>query len=288
MADKENLAILSLVPIADEYRTDLLSYTLTGAPAGRVAFRDSLLSVAVAPDGGWIAWDNWSALPKPLGTGSPLRIALANQGQLVRSLVFDSSFGGLLAVSSAAGQVAVIRGAGVPEPSFSLVVADGATGRVDDDLTSLIRGSPLSAAIRLGMSGSGGRLVVGSSGSLAVIDRASRTLVYEDRGRDPSLSPSGEFLAFMDEERQLVVVELSSRARRIPLGRSANVSGVGAWSPNERYLLVGLAGWRWKRLVAIDARTGQVIEVMPLGDLAGDRCVWVKRGFLSAGSPLVG
>jgi hypothetical protein len=29
-----------------------------------------------------------------------------------------------------------------------------------------------------------------------------------------------------------------------------------------------------------------VIDVMPLGDLAGDRCVWVKKGFLSANSPL--
>jgi len=50
--------------------------------------------------------------------------------------------------------------------------------------------------------------------------------------------------------------------------------------------LAGLAGWRWKKLVAIEAKTGQVIDMMPLGDLAGDRCVWIKKAFLSASTAL--
>ena len=287
IADQQDLAILNLVAIDYGVRTDLSGRTIAGAPAGKVVLRDRPYSIAVSPDGDWIAWDNWSARPKPEGIGAALRVMLATPSQSVRSLAFDSWFGGPLAVSSKAEHVALVRGVVGQEPSFSLVVADGTTGLIEHDVTSLITKFPLSQAIRLAMSGAGDRLVVGSSGWFTVIDPASReSIVYEARGRYASLSPDGQFLAFVDEDRQVSLLDLSTRTRRILLDRSQNVSGIGAWSPNGQYLLAGLAGSGSKKLVAIEAKTGQVIDMMPLGDLAGDRCVWIKKAFLSANSPL--
>jgi len=62
--------------------------------------------------------------------------------------------------------------------------------------------------------------------------------------------------------------------------------GIGEWSPNGQYLLAGLAGWVSKKLVAVEVKTGQVIVMMPIGDLAGYWFVWIKKAFLSANSPL--
>lgn len=285
-ADQQGLAILSLIAIDYGVRTDLSGSTIAGAPAGTVVLRDRPYSIAVSPDGDWIAWDNWSARPKPEGNGAALRVMLAALSRSVRSLTFDSWFGGPLAVSSKAEHVALVRGVVGQEPSFSLVVTDGTTGRIEHDVTGLITRFPLSQAIRLVVSGAGDRLVVGSSEWFTVIDPTSRTSVYEARGRYPSLSPNGQFLAFVAEDRHVFVVDLSTRTRRILLDRSRNVSGIGAWSPNGQYLLSGIAGSGSRRLVAIEARTGQVIDIMPIGDLAGDSFVWVKRGFLAANSPL--
>jgi WD40 repeat protein len=285
-ADQQDLAILSLVAIDYGVRTDLSARTIAGAPWGKVVLRDRPYSIAVSPDGDWIAWDNWSARPKPEGMGVALRVMLATPSLSARSLLFDSGFGGPLAVSSKAEHVALIRGVVGQEPSYSLIVADGTTGRIEHDVTSLISKFPLSQAVRLAMSGAGDRLIVGSSEWFAVIDPALRESVYEARGRYPSLSPDGELLAFVNEARQVFLLDLSTRTRRILLDRSRNVSGIGAWSPNGQYLLAGVAGSGSKELVAIEAKTGQVIDMMPLGDLAGDRCVWVKKGFLSANSAL--
>ena len=140
------------------------------------------------------------------------------------------------------------------------------------------------------MSGSGNRLVVGSSDWFTVIDLPSRRLVYEARGTYPSLSPDGEFLAFLDRDKHVVLlVALSTGTERTFMGWPRRVSGVGAWSPGGQYLLAGVSdGFSLsKKLVAIEIATGRIVELMPLGDLAGDRCVWIKRGFLSA-SPALG
>jgi WD40 repeat protein len=287
ITDQQDLSILSLVAVDYRDRTDLSGRTIAGAPAGKVVLRDRPYSVAVSPDGNWIAWDNWSARPKPEGSGAALRVMVATPSQPARSLAFDSWFGGPLAISSKAEHVTLVRGAIGQGPSFSLVVADGTTGRIEHDVTRLITKFSLSQAIRLAMSGAGDRLVVGSSEWFTVIDPSSNeSVVFEARGRYASLSLDGRFLAFVDEDRQVSMLDLSTRTRRILLDRSRNVIGVGAWSPNGQYLLAGLASSGSKRLVAIVAKTGRVVDMMALGDLAGDRCVWVKKGFLSARSAL--
>ena len=284
--DFRDLAILSLVAVDYGDRTDLLGRTIVGAPAGKVVLDERPYSVAVSPDGNWIAWDNWSARPKPEGSGAALQVMLATPSQSVRSLAFGFWFGGPVGVSSKAEHIALVRGVVGQKPSYGLIVADGSTGRVEHDVTNLITRFPLSQAIRLVMSGKGDRLVVGSSEWFTVIDPAStEPVVYEARGRYPSLSSDGQFLAFVDEDRQVSVVDLSSRTRRILLDRSRNISGVGAWSPNGQYLLAGLITSGSKTLAAIEAKTGQVIDMMSIGDLAGDRCVWVKKGFLSRNAP---
>lgn len=287
MAERHNLAILSLISRDNGDHTDLIGLTSDGTPAGKVVLRDRPYSIAVSPDANGLAWDNWSARAKPDGGGSALRVKVAtSQGALI-SLPFDPWFGGPLAVSSNGEHVVLVRGVIRPKPSFELIIADGNTGRVEQDLTGLITKFSLPQVIRIAISGSGDRLVVGSSEWFTVIDPKSRNpVVYEAPGRDVSLSPNGQFLAFVDEENRAILVDLSTRSHRTLLERSRKVSGIGAWSPDGQYLLAGLEGWLSRRLVAIEAKTNQVIDMMTLGDVGGSKCVWVNKGFLSSALPL--
>ena len=242
----------------------------------------------MSAEGEWIAWDNWSARPEPEGIGAKLLVILATTSPPTRSLTFDSWFGGPLAISSKAEHLALIKGVTGQKQPYSLVVADTAAARVEHDVTDLVTRFPLARAVRLGLSGSGNRLVVGSAEWFTVIDLPSRKSVYEARGRYPSLSPDGEFLAFVDQDRRVFLRALSTRSGRILRGRSGSVDGIGAWSPDGRYLLAGVSGTLSlsKKLVAIDSRTNRVVDLMPLGDLSGDKCVWVKKSFLSSSSTL--
>ena len=230
MADQQELAILSLVAVDYGIRTDLSGRTVAGAGAGRIVLRDRPYSIAVSAEGEWIAWDNWSARPEPEGIGAKLLVILATTSPPTRSLTFDSWFGGPLAISSKAEHLALIKGVTGQKQPYSLVVADTAAARVEHDVTDLVTRFPLARAVRLGLSGSGNRLVVGSAEWFTVIDLPSRKSVYEARGRYPSLSPDGEFLAFVDQDRRVFLRALSTRSGRILRGRSGSVdeSGRGA------------------------------------------------------------
>jgi len=287
-ADQHDLAILNLVAVDYGDRTDLAGRTVTGTPAGSVVLRDRPYSIAVSPGGDWIAWDYWSARPYPEGAGAKFRIVLATTSEPIRSFTFGSWFGGILAISSKAQYVALINGGADGSRPYGLVVADTAADRIDYDLTDLVTRFPLPQVVRLSLSGSGGRLVAGSADWFTVIDVPSRRSVYEARGRYPSLSPDGEVLAFLDQDQHVVLMALSTGAGRTLVDWPERVSGIGAWSPDGRYLLAGVSDpiSLSNRLIAIEAATGNAVDMMPIGDLAGDRCVWIKRGFLSASSVL--
>ena len=283
MTREEDLAILSLLESGYRNRTELQGRTIAGTPAGAVVIHDRPHCLAVSPDGAWIAWDNPSALPKQVGSGAPLRLTLATPSQPPRTLVFDSYFGGRLALSANAEHVALVRGNLDQEPVFELVVVDGSTGRVERDVTPMLTRRPLSSGTRLALSSAGDRLLVASSEWTSVLDlaAASGSVLTEVRSWNASLSPNGRFLAFVDQGRRVNLIDLSTRSQRVLLGRWQRVSAIGAWSPNGRYLLVGLLGLLSNRLVALDVDTGQLIDLHPLGTVAGHLSVWIKSRFLS-------
>jgi hypothetical protein len=165
-----------------------------------------------------------------------------------------------------------------------LVVLGTSTAQDESDVTALVTGFPLSQVIRLGLSDSGSRLVAGSAQQFIVIDRPSNKPQLEGRGRYPSLSPNGQSLAFVDEQKQLVVASLATGRSQTLLGRWCRTFGVGAWSPDGKYILAGVAGplSLSKKLVAVEVETNVVVDIMPIGDLAGDRYVWIKNSFLSS------
>jgi hypothetical protein len=283
-AAEHDLAIMSLVVVDKTSGSELSGHTVEGAAAGKVVLRDRPYSVGVSPDGEWVAWDNRNARPWPEGASAYANVLIANATEPARLIGLNTGFGGFVAISSKARYVALVNAGVNRSAQFRLVVIETSTARVENDVTPLITGFPLSQAIRLGLSDSGSRLVAGSAQQFMVIDLASRKLLLQGRGRNPSLSPDGESLAFMNEHRQLVVANLSSGLRRTLLGRWWRTVGVGAWSPDGKYLLAGVVRPLSLaiRLVAVEFETNVAADVMPIGDLGGARYVWIKNGFLSS------
>lgn len=154
-------------------------------------------------------------------------------------------------------------------------------------MTDLVTRFSLSQVYRFQISANGERLAIASRESFVVIDLPSRKVVLQGDERSPSLSPRGEVLALVDQRGDLVLTTLSTGARRILRNRWWSTVGVGAWSPDGRFLLTAVRddplGFS-TNLVAIDCATDKFAEIMRL-DIEGDqgeRCVWIKRRLLSA------
>ncbi len=284
-AHQHDLAILDLGAIRTSSGSELRAVTVGGARAGKVVLPESErpCQIAVSPDGRWMAWDNWSALPWSEGTKEPPQVFIMKAPESVRSLSLKDGFGTSLAISSNAEHIALVSGnIDSSLPPRRLIVLSGATVEIEHDVTDLISQSDLAQAGRLGISGEGNRLAVGFAERFVVIDIPSHKALLEDRGRLPALSPDGEFLAFVNHDKQLTVVSLSTGIRRTLLGAFGRTLGVGAWSPNGRYLLAGAVKTLSfsVQLVAVEYATNRFAEIRPLGEFVGKDHVWVKRDLL--------
>lgn len=138
---------------------------------------------------------------------------------------------------------------------------------------------------RLQISANGNRLAVASYKAFVVLDLPSSKVVLEGDGQYASLSPQGNTLAFLDTRRGLVLTDLATEATKILANPWWTVVGVGAWSPDGKFLLAG--GRPLMNLVfdllAVDTATADFARVMRLemeGDY-GQTCVWIKRRLLS-------
>jgi hypothetical protein len=206
-----------------------------------------------------------------------------NGPQSVRSLNLKGSFGGGLAISSRAEHLALVV-ANLDRNSvlWRLIVLRADTLEVEHDVTDLVSRSELGQVSRLRISGTGNRLAVEIPPRFVVIDLPSHKVLMEEQGRFPALSPDGESLAFVDDRKRLVVVNLATGARRTLLSGWLGVLSIGAWSPDGTYLLANVP--RPLRfsviLVAVECATDRYAEVMPLGEIGGGSYVWVKRELL--------
>lgn len=283
-AERQGLAILDLWAVYKGDRSELSAFTVAGADAGRIVLAGRSLRAAVSPDGSWMAWDVEKSLP---------RLFVTNGSESARSLSLDAAFNlkpafiESFALSSGTEHLAIVVGTAVRNARsrgpLRLVVLRVPTLEVEEDVTDVVARLSPGWESQLAVAGlCNHRLLVAFSESFVVIDLSSRSPLFADRGRFPSLSPDGGSVAIVDDRRRLVIVEVSSGARRTPLGRWWRTLGIGGWSPDGRYLLVGATEPLSFsiRLVAVEPATGRFADIMPLGDLVGNGFVWIRRDLL--------
>ena len=235
MAERRGLAMIGAWQTGPGSYLVPEAFSVTGAEVGKLLLPEATYWLSVAPDGGWAAWvPRNSVFPR---TAEPL-LRFTNDPRSVRTLRFKGICGNQVAISSNAVHLALVAVVD-PEGGRRLIVLDSATAEVEHDVTDLITRFRLADVYRFQISANGGRLAVASRESFVVIDLPSRKIMLDVDGRWPSLSPQGDILAFTDKSGYLIMASLATGARRAIRNRWWNIVGIGAWSPDGRFLLAG-------------------------------------------------
>ena len=164
-----------------------------------------------------------------------------------------------------------------------LLILSPDTGHVERDATAIITRFGLDDVQTLRMSATGDRLVVGSRESFVVMDLRSGTIIYEGAARFPRISPRGDVLAFVDKRQAWWLANLAGGPPR-RLMRGWAVPGVGAWSPDGRFLLVGArtSFSLFDQLVVVGCANDGFAEIGRLGEgNQGPLFNWIKRTLLT-------
>jgi len=254
-----------------------------GADAGQLVLPERPVRLSVAPDGAWVAWFPYGSNVYPPSTDGVL-VYFTDNPQSARTLRLKGQFGARLAISSNAERlaVAVVVGAG---PISRLVVLRPATGEIEYDVTDLISHFNLAQLERLRFSADGDRLVAGSPDRFSVVDLPSRRVLLEGEGRFPSLSPSGEALAFVDGRRKLNLTVIATRKTRRLLGWWST-HGVGSWTPDGALLFAGVEGPLsfYSHLAAVDFSADACAEITRLDEYDfGQECGFIARRLVPPG-----
>jgi hypothetical protein len=235
----------------------------------------------VAPDSTWVAWVPERSLPDAFGKGGEPRFCFADDLNAPRTSRFCGWYCERIAISSGASRVAVV--AVDKNLVRHLVVLKPTTGETETDLTDLVEGFDLEHVERLRFSSSGARLAVGSANRFSVLDVPTGKSLFDGKGRFPSLSPTGDEVAFVDGRRKLAIAALGSRQTRI-LVDGATTYGVGAWVPDSSLLLGGVAGrlsFFWD-LVVVNSLTDRYAGITRLEEHDfGQGSMLIKRRLLS-------
>jgi hypothetical protein len=191
-------------------------------------------------------------------------------------------YGAQLAISSKAAHLAVVVVAGT-NATTRLVVLKPTTGELEHDVTEVIKNFNLKDTERLRFSANGNRLVAGSPSSFSLVDLPSRKLVLEGQGRFPSISPSGELLAFIDHRRRLNLVKVTSGIST-PLLDRLTVHGVGSWTPDGSLLFAAVEPELslYCYLTAVDCSADAYAEIRRLEEHdSGQDCGVIMRRLLT-------
>jgi hypothetical protein len=255
--------------------------TTVSPDAGRLILPERPGRLSLAPDGAWVAWFSYSSTVYPESAHGPL-VYFTDDPRSARTVRIKGRFGAWLAISSGAQRlgVAVVRG---DQPTTRLVVLKPLVDGTEDDITELItRFNPREIEC-LRFSASGDRLVAGSRRMFSVIDLPLRKVLFEGEGRSPSISPSGEVVAFVDQRRRLTVTTVGTGATKRLLERSIT-HGVGSWTPDGALVLAGIEGplsFFWY-LSAVDCLADAYAEIIRLEEHdSGEACGLIKRRLLS-------
>lgn len=254
----------------------LTAFKIGGIEVGRLILPDCCRTdPAVSPDGENVAWIPASQSSVPSKDGSTIQ--LWNGRDPIWSLPYEGRYARILAIAAHGKRAAVVARKGSLD---RLILVD--VNRQDDITTSLSAFDPADVE-RLCFSASGQQLVVGSRTSFVLIDLGSPRVTFKSYGRFPAIAPDGNSLAFVNSDEQLVCFNLKSSSIRV-LQQEWRMCGVGAWSPDSRYLLAGKrVPWSfWNRLIVIDPAEDDSVESIKLGEGDyGNRCVWISSRFIS-------
>ena len=184
-------------------------YTLTGTEAGQLMLPHISPVLSMASDARCIAWASKKGLPFPFGESDTpsnnelpeiLLAACTDTGRVVR---YGGGFARQLAVSSGGSRL-VLTTVADGGRLRRLVMLSTDQGRAPSDLTELVNGFSLAQTERLKVSGTTQIVALGSRTSFIVLDIEARKLLFEAKGRFPSVSPNGEIVAFVDHNKLYV------------------------------------------------------------------------------------
>jgi hypothetical protein len=248
-------------------------HTVDGQKLGRLSLEEgSLFPPVVSPDGDFIAWYPPSQGPRLLTDQQALLLRNSTGANKAASIAGP---GGVLAISSEAAKAAVVV---ATASGLRLDLLDINAGNAVD-LSGLLSPVPLRDVQRLRFSADGTRLVVGSEESWHVLDVTAMKPLGDARGTYPSISPSGDTVAFVADHMLYLQTVSTGESAALPLDISVDFAA--GWSPNGRFLLVG--GLRRfptdYRLLAVEVSGKAVGEVRRQEDEIVPEIYWIKRRF---------
>jgi hypothetical protein len=252
------------------HSTSLADDLFLGADAGEVS---------VSPDAQSIAW-----APKldfqHLSENNKTFLSLMDARRSLRTVSVPNHFAIDFAVANGGRRILVLAGLrGAAGRRLLMLRPD--SGGLEQDLTNLMEGFPLGESTKLSVSGTGQFAAISTEREYAVLDTVRSAVLLRAEGHSASLSPGGDNFAFLDGALGLVIRGIggSSLTRLMNWSR---IQGIGAWSPDGKYLLVGafVALSLYKRLVVV-AGSGDTCELAKLGEGDdGSRSAWIKNSLL--------
>lgn len=236
--------------------------------------------LSISPDARIVAWLPWTST---LNEDSPaeFRVFLIFGAGSVRAINAGGHFG-IDAAVSGNGRKYIFLLSNDAAGTRLRAMSYATPGNVLFDLTYLLAGLAIHDIERLNTSNNGRILVAGTSMKFRVLDTESRNVVFQGEGRFPSLSPSGDALAFVDRSYKLRVRDLRTGRTKTLIGSMA-IHGVGAWHPGGGLLLAGHAGPMQGDLIAVDTDSDEYCHLATLseGDY-GSRFAWISNTLLSS------
>jgi hypothetical protein len=256
---------------------------IDGRSAGKLLVPEKPWLVSVSPDCGWIAWVLQGSQPPPLGAGDA-KVFFTNARSPIKTTQLERGYPQQLSLSSDVGYLALTATSTVA-PGERLIVLNPKTQELQRDLSGLVTSFPIADINRLRISANGQCLAIGTRKRFMILDVQAGRVLLEKEGQSPSLSPEGDFVAFINNAGAPVVTSLITRTSRELVVHWRTVVGLGPWSPDGAFLLAGIMGGLsvFTKLAVVDCATGNFKEIVPRlveGD-RGEQSAWVKRRFLN-------
>jgi hypothetical protein len=280
MAERLDLAI---VPVMWTGGPTPEAIGIDGKSAAKLLLPEGLRLVSVSPDCGWIAWALDASQPPPIGTGDA-KVFFTDAQSPIKTMQLERGYPRQLSLSSDAGYLALTE-LGTVAPKARLIVLNPRTQELQRDLSDLITSFPIADINRLRISANGQCLAVGTRERFMIVEVQAGRVLLEKEGQLHSLSPDGDFVAFINNAGVPAITSLITRASTELALHWRTVVGFGPWSPDGAFLLAGIRGGFsvFTKLAVVDCATGDFKEIVPRvveGD-RGEHSAWVKRQFLS-------
>lgn len=239
------------------------------------------LSVSnISPDGTTYAWSSYPhSGPRE---GFPF-LMINNSTEGISAVRVEGRIA--IASSISTGAEVIVALASPIDPSqmlkWELLAIDRRSGNKVYDMTRFVTKFGLRGTITdIRVSGPGTLVALGTDNQMQVLEIPSGRTVYAGPGSSPRLSPDGKRLAFVRNET--VWIYSFADGSMLQMHKAKRVKGVGAWSPNGRFLLAG--AWTRpmllafeKRQIIIDVNTGEYAIIGNLGEGDwGSQYAWVS------------